>query len=223
MLKRDAIKLLLRNEMQLGIKKAKDRKNNVLPDLALLKTTDESKWWGDSCPVCNDTFREHDLVRTCPKCKQAYHDDASFDLRCWNKHFTSGSNTCINCGVFKWDGSLPEKEFFHQGTISAFPVMEVQFFAGLGSTWKTFGDAKIHIVTAGDFRIGKTCLHCRQKIRLGDRLVKCPCSSKCLVHFHHDVLKNRTCWNEYHGKDGKNYCPESSKPYPVKKIFTKIS
>lgn len=214
--------MLLREEMRFGIQKASDKKNNILPDLALMKTTEQSRWHGNSCPVCRDTFRQHDLVRACPKCKQAYHDDASFGLRCWGLHFKSG-NICINCNDFKWDGVLPAKEFFHQTEISPFPVMEELFFAGLGATWKVYANAKIHIVTAGDFRIGKICLYCRQPIRLGERLVKCPCSSKCMVHFHNDVLRNRTCWNDHNGKDGKNYCPESSKLYTVKTIFNKIT
>jgi len=222
MFKKDIVINRLREELRNGEKIAFDRKNNILPDLALLKTTVESDWWVGECPVCCDSFRENDLVRTCPECKQAYHDDVGFDLRCWTRHFGS-DNKCSTCGNFSWDGHFPDKEIHLQAQTPPFPTMEEQFFSGLSHTWQVFGDAKIHIVKPGDFMIGNTCPMCSYKIRLGDRVVKCPCSAKCSVYFHNDVLRNWTCWNEWNGEQGKDYCPVSSKKYVAKAKFKKMN
>ncbi|MDO6433091.1 hypothetical protein Q4E93_20955 [Flavitalea sp. BT771] len=221
MFRKDVLVQLFREEIRSGEKIAQDRKNNILPDLALLKTTIRSGWWVKKCPVCRDLFRENDLVRICPVCKQAYHDDAAFNLRCWGNHFSAG-DTCLQCHEFTWNGILPAKEFFSQTERRPFPLMEEQFFTGLLSTWKTFGNAPIRIVRRGDLIIGNRCHMCRYKFREGDRVVKCPCSSSCEEYFHSDILRDLTCWNEWNGELGKNYCPVSSKEYEVKTRFKKL-
>jgi hypothetical protein len=220
MLKKEAIISILKDEFKSGQQLALDRGNNILPDLSLLKTTSNSEWWvTQECPACKDSFREDDLVRICPGCKQAYHDDHNFKLHCWTKHF-GNKKTCSNCNQYAWNGLLPDKQFITQTQVKPFPVMEEQFFAGLARTWQTYGNAKIYIVKQGDFIIGNTCPRCPFKIRLGDRVVKCPCSHNCTVYFHNDIQKKMTCWNDWNsGEKGKDYCPVSSRKYQKKTQF----
>jgi hypothetical protein len=207
--------------LRLGVQLATDRENNILPDLSLLKTTLESHWWVGQCPVCNDSFRENDHVRKCPGCNQAYHDDPAFNLLCWHNHF-AGGDKCINCN-YTWNGRLPSVKSGLHTEVRSIATMEEQFFAGLSKTWEVFGDAKIHIVKPGDFMIGNTCPMCSYKLRLGDRVVKCPCSPKCAVYFHNDVPRNWTCWNEWNGEQGKDYCPVSSRKYTAKPTFKMLN
>lgn len=219
MFKQEKLIKMLREELKQGEKIAFDRKNNILPDLALRKTTITSEWWIQECHVCHDTFRENDHVRICPQCKQVYHDDVAFNLRCWGKNFTK-NKTCCNCN-YHWDGSFPTEKILQAATTSI-PLMEEQFFTGLVDTWKIFGDAKILIVKPDSHIIGHQCLMCQYKIRAGDRVVKCPCSAQCEVYLHNDVLRKWTCWNEWNGEQGKNYCPQSGKLYRQKVSFNKI-
>ncbi len=84
--------------------------------------------------------------------------------------------------------------------------VEAQFMDGLEAAWKPFGDRQIVVVRETDPMVGMKCPWCRSFIRAGDRVVKCPCG-KCETWFHMDVLRHLTCWNEWSGSKGHDFCP----------------
>lgn len=227
MAKKELFISFLQDGIRAGEKIATDRKNYVLPDLALRKTSGppkKSDWFLKPCPICKDYFRENDLVRLCPKCKQPYHDFVGHKLHCWSQHF-SPNTKCISCQEYEWNGQLPIKDPRLQTEV-LFPAIIQQFYDGLGTTWKVFGNPKIRLVQTTDDMVGLNCMGCKYKIRVGDLIVKCPCSPGCHAYFHCDVPGNWNCWNEWHGEVGKYYCPISSKVYtqiPAKLQFNRVT
>src|SRR5579871_2051513 len=78
-------------EIKYGIDMAADPVNANLAELAHRTTTINSPWFARTCRVCNDNFREGDLVRLCPDCSEPYHDDGQFGLDCWKQKFAGGA------------------------------------------------------------------------------------------------------------------------------------
>ncbi|HEY4389505.1 MAG TPA: hypothetical protein VGN34_34120, partial [Ktedonobacteraceae bacterium] len=58
------------------------------------------------------------------------------------------------------------------------------------------------------------CPWCRFRVRVGDWVVACPCQSNCGTYFHQDVFRHLTCWNEWNGVTGHNFCPTTGASYP---------
>jgi len=53
------------------------------------------------------------------------------------------------------------------------------------------------------------CPECGYKFREGDRVVACPCG--CGAYFHDDIHRHLTCWNDWNGPKGRDYCTISGK------------
>lgn len=213
----------LREEMDIGQKMAADPTNANLPDLALRITSLHSTWFMRTCRVCQNKFREGDLVRLCPRCNQAYHDDSQFNLSCWQKHFSNGK-ICTEGGVdrfskqpitpcaYQWNGRLPDTPNTPTSAeASPSPQTVNQFVAGLRLAWRPFGKREIHKVQIGDPIISRKCPWCRLHIRVGDWVVACPCG--CGTYFHEDIFRHLTCWNEWNGVEGHKHCPNTGHTY----------
>jgi hypothetical protein len=69
-----------------------------------------------------------------------------------------------------------------------------------------YGQEPVFEVAEGSSIIGFSCQWCRFQLRAGDRVVKCPCG-KCSGHFHDDIYRHLTCWNDWNGSSGQGYCP----------------
>ncbi|MDM8515086.1 hypothetical protein QUF76_02715 [Desulfobacterales bacterium HSG16] len=220
---KNSLKTRLSREIQTGIDSAKDSENADLPDLAIRTTTMYSKWYTRHCPTCKLKFREQDQVRLCPQCSQAYHDDDQYNLRCWERHFANERN-CKNDShdpinevdrkgcYYKWNGKFPDDDDSRRQPLSDFSRVEEigpQFLSGLENIRKPFGEEKIEIVKEYDEKVGLKCPWCRFLIRPGDHVVACPCG-KCNTWFHMDIYRHLTCWNEWNGFRGNNFCPETS-------------
>jgi hypothetical protein len=227
-----SFRVKLAQQLQAGNHDSKDPKNAGIPALAARTTTIYSPWCIRTCSHCGLDFREGDRVRLCPKCRRAYHDDPQLHLRCWPHHFRDG-RVCRpprrdpqtrrpdpndpGC-PYTWDGHLPD---------AAEPVAERPadrpegiiraFLAGLEGSWTAFGDAEVILVQPDDHLVGLKCPWCRYLIRAGDRVVKCPCG-RCDTYFHEDVYHRLTCWSEWNGAQGHDFCPTTlakiEKPAP---------
>ncbi|ETR70570.1 MAG: hypothetical protein OMM_03150 [Candidatus Magnetoglobus multicellularis str. Araruama] len=209
----------LKKEIEEGNDDSMDPVNASLsPDYPRI-TTIYSKWYTRTCLVCGLKFRENDIVRLCPKCNKAYHDDDQYNLHCWQKHFAN-KNVCTKPGydlideVYRSGCSyeLPDS-FDNQQKIEneseRIERVSEQFLQGLKSMWKAFGDKNVIEVKAADTHIiGLKCPWCRFSIRIGDRVVKCPCN-KCNTYFHNDIFRHLECWNDWNGTKGNDFCPTS--------------
>jgi len=233
--KKNPLKQRMIQEIELGKKDAQDPENATLDELYIRKTSIYSPWFQMQCPECEFQFRENDRVRLCPSCGQAYHDDSQFHLHCWHQHFKE-NNVCKKSGGrsrvmmkkkkrkkskpqssqkhmqgcgYQWNGILPDSELEnsrHLEEKQPMAVMVNQFMQGLETMWSPFGDHQVIIVKSGDHMIGNQCPICRYKIRVGDRVIKCPCG-KCETYFHDDLFRHLTCWNDWNGSEGNNFCP----------------
>jgi hypothetical protein len=215
------LKARLYEEIKAGIAASRDPTNAGLPDPTTRKTTTiYSHWYTRTCPECKHKFREGDRVRLCPQCEQAYHDDDQYHLYCWQKHFANDS-VCRKerydpiaevkrkgCD-YRWSGTFPdESEDVGEEALPARRVAEVtgQFLHGLENVWSPFGEEAVFEVEAGSPIVGHNCPWCRFQIRAGDRVVKCPCG-KCDTYFHDDIFRHLTCWDDWNGSRGNDYCP----------------
>lgn len=215
------LKERLRENFTAGLAAARDPANAGLPNLALQTTTIYSPWFTRPCPECKDKFREDDRVRLCPLCKKAYHDDKQFGLDCWLKHFDHGQictpprrdpiteTETVGC-QYRWDHNLPDEKQNNSETVSArrFESLTRQFLQGMEREWKPFGEQEMHRAAKGDGVVGLECPWCRLKIRAGEYVVKCPCG-KCNTYFHDDITRHLTCWNDWNGAKGMDFCPTS--------------
>jgi len=215
-----ALKARLREEIDAGRAASRDPDNAELPDLYARQTTIYSPWYTRTCPECKHKFREGDHARLCPVCGQAYHDDDQYELACWQDHFADGSvcresRTDPISGVYRqgcdyrWSGIFPdESKDAEAESQPARRVFEVttQFLRGLENVWSSFGEEAVFEVEAGTPIVGRKCPWCRFQIRAGDRVVKCPCGD-CDTYFHDDIFRHLTCWNEWNGSQGNDYCP----------------
>ncbi len=214
----------LRQEMAAGVSMAKDPDNADLPALAIRTTTRYSPWFMSSCSVCHNKFREGDYVRLCPQCDKAYHDDSQFELHCWQDRFadeqqcTQGgkdrfSEQKIEPCTFRWSGSLPDtQDELIEETAAAPPAdLSARFVGGLRTVWQPFGDQLAVKVRSGDPIVGRNCPWCRFRVRVGDWVVACPCD--CGTFFHQDVSRHLTCWNEWNGVEGNDFCPNTGRSY----------
>ena len=208
---------------------AADPDNAELPDLALRTTTIRSRWYGRTCRECKLKFREGDRVRLCPRCGKPYHDDRQYDLRCWPLHFAGGrvcteggrdrfSDAEISRCDFVWAGESPESSetiaASEEGVARAGapPALLVSgFVEGIERFWRPFGEQKADQVEPGSSLVGHNCPWCRFRIRAGDWVVACPCG--CGTRFHQDVFRHLTCWNEWNGVEGNDYCPITGRSY----------
>jgi len=222
----------LREEMESGIDMAADPANANLPDLAIRITTVYSPWYARACPVCRHKFREGDRVRLCPECDRPYHEDDQYGLHCWHNHFASG-DICAKGGVDRFSEvqrEIPRCEYVwsessekpartchnagdKQPHVSPGAPLVTQFVTGLERVWKPFGEHKIEKVSFESRLVGRNCPWCRFRIRAGDWVVKCPCG--CGTYFHQDVFRHLTCWNEWNGVEGNEYCPITGLKFDV--------
>lgn len=221
----------IRAEIELGLTLSADPTNAGLPELAIRITTIHSPWFARACRVCGDKFRDSDRVRLCPRCGEPYHDDDQYDLHCWRKHFANGgmckegrvddrfSEQVERC-EFRWSQPLPEETAATSGeegppphTPPSVQLIE-HFVSGVETLWRPFGEHKRLKVPSGSPLIGRKCPWCRFGIRVGDWVVECPCASACGTYFHQDVFRHLTCWNEWNGVEGHDYCPNTGAPYP---------
>ena len=221
----------LRQEIEAGIAASDDPLNAGLPALAARTTMMRSPWYTRTCPECKDKFREDDRVRLCPNCQQSYHDDDLHSLHCWQTHFADGQ-VCKKSRYdriaevhrpgcdYRWSGKFPDEAGrTHQGTPLSRRLEQVtsQFLYGLEKIWRPFGEQTVREVKQGEIIVGHKCPWCRFPVRAGDRVVKCPCG-QCDTYFHDDVFRHLTCWNDWNGTRGHNYCPttgaEVMKPLP---------
>lgn len=224
---KSGLQKLLGLEADLGIAMAADPLNANLPDLHLRVTSLNSAWFARTCKECKDTFREGDQVRLCPKCGEPFHDDGQFSLHCWQQHF-AGGKPCKEKGDPRF-GATTACDFRRsepladtagvaaaaagQGPHSAPPVGLVrQFLSGLESVWRPFGEQQTIRIVAGTTLVGRTCPWCRSRVRAGEYAVACPCG--CGTYFHQDVFRRLTCWNEWHRKEGNDYCPNTGRRLP---------
>lgn len=214
----------LRHAFEAGFDMSVDPTNANLPPLALRVTTLTSPWFMNNCPVCQNQFREGDLVRLCPRCEKPYHDDPQFNLHCWTKKFGAGeictpetrdlrfSPKIEPACYYTWDGLLPESGEIYQTPAASLSAESVnQFVAGLRASWPTFGDKQIYKVQPGDRMVSRICPWCRLRIRAGDWVVECPCG--CGTYFHEDIFRHLTCWNEWNGVEGNMHCPNTGRSY----------
>ena len=209
----------LKKEVQEGSDASLDPVNAGLPDHFIRTTTIYSPWYTRTCPVCKLKFRENDNVRICPFCKQAYHDDDQYSLHCWQKHFAN-DNVCKKEGTdpilgikrkgckFKPTDAFNDQDNIRQQEHFSGRIEKVseQFLLGLESMWKPFGNSQIIEVKPDDPMIGQKCPWCRFSIRVGDRVVKCPCNN-CNTYFHNDIFRHLECWNDWNGTKGNDFCP----------------
>ncbi len=224
-----ALKQYIRDEMNLGIAMAADPDNADLPELTIRTTTINSPWYTRTCQICKHKFREGDQVRLCPRCAEAYHDDNQYGLHCWQKKFEAGE-ICTPGGIdrfteqeipgcdFTWSGPLPDETAADGPAVeiasprSSPPVSLVtQFVTGLEKVWSPFGQQHPEKVETGSTIVGRSCPWCRFLVRAGDWVVACPCG--CGAFFHQDVFRHLTCWNEWNGVEGNDYCPITGRSY----------
>jgi hypothetical protein len=214
------LKACLREEMETGIAAARDPANAGQPDLAARVTTIYSPWYTRACPVCKNKFRDDDRVRLCPLCEQAYHDDDSFHLHCWQARF-SQQGVCKasrydqileiveeGCG-YRWSGTFPQQDENRRQRLQPqrrVALVTAHFLRGLEAIWKPYGEEAVFEVGENSTIIGHHCPWCRFQVRAGDRVVKCPCGN-CSTYFHNDVFRHLTCWNDWNGSRGHDYCP----------------
>lgn len=214
------LKAILRDELDAGNVVARDPENADLPKDAVRTTTMYSAWYVRTCPQCKQKFRTGDRVRLCPACEQAYHEDDLYHLDCWREHFADG-RVCrhprINPHTSVEESGCPYRPSELSG--AATPSHEAprraarlarttaQFLAGLEECWKPYGQQPVIVVDDDSPIIGYPCPWCRFNVRAGDRVVKCPCG-KCNTHFHDDIYRHMTCWNNWKfGSGGNDYCP----------------
>jgi len=226
------LKQQLRTELESGIALSADPVNAGLPELAIRVTTVNSPWFARTCRICGDKFREGDQVRLCPRCGESYHDDNQYNLYCWQKKFADGgvckagnaddrfSEQLEQCD-FTWSQPLPDEAAAAGSADEAHlphaapPAQLVnQFVGGVEAVWRPFGEQQSYKVLPGSPEAGRKCPWCRFSIRAGDWVVACPCESDCGTYFHQDVFRHLTCWNEWNGIEGNNYCPNTGAPYP---------
>ena len=217
---------VMRREIEQGLRLAADPRNADLVPLAIRVTTIYSPWFSALCKVCKHKFREGDRVRLCPRCDTPYHDDDEYHLRCWQNHF-QGGHACTEggedrfserpipaCG-YRWDGHLPDEPNSGSSQTgrhgSPLPALVEPFVAGLETICRPFGGLRPVQVAPGSALVGRRCPWCRFDIRAGDWVVPCPCG--CGTIFHQDVFRHFTCWNEWSGVQGKDYCPTTGRSY----------
>jgi len=229
--KESVFKEQLRVEISQGMAMAVDPTNANLPNLALRTTTINSPWYARTCRVCQDKFREGDQVRLCPECGAVYHDDAQYDLHCWQDHFASGkicteggfdrfSEAETPCCNYTWPGELPDQSRTESSSgsdslphVSPTAPLVDQFVTGLEKVWRPFGEQKSFKVQHDSPLVGRNCPWCRFRVRASDWVVACPCGNDCGTYFHQDVFRHLTCWNEWNGVAGNDYCPTTGAPY----------
>jgi predicted RNA-binding Zn-ribbon protein involved in translation (DUF1610 family) len=210
----------LTKEFEQGLSAAQDPENAYLPLKERRKTTIYSDWFTRKCPECGLDFREGDMVKLCPKCQKAYHSDDFFSLNCWDRHFANGQ-PCRKAAYDHFDNQYdpgcpyqPEDINQPAGQQDAQhnDILEInqQFMKGLAVHWKSFGDLSEIKVGPNNAVVGQICQWCGSSIRPGDRVVKCPCG-KCESHFHNDMYRQRSCWNEWNQSDKHNYCIQSGR------------
>ncbi len=160
-----------------------------------------------------------------PKCGEAYHDDSQFGLHCWHQRF-SGGKPCKEAGNrrfgpalscdFRWQGPLPQSVGARPGAAEELPraappaALVHLFLGGLEAVWRPYGEQKAFRVLPGTPPVGRNCHWCRCRVRAGDYAVECPC--RCGTFFHQDVFRHLTCWNEWFGVKGNDFCPNTGRP-----------
>ncbi len=201
-----------REEIDLGITMAADPDNAGLSELAIRITTMNSPWFSRTCRMCKDKFREGDLVRICPKCRGFYHDDHQYELYCWQKHLEK-SEKC-RCG-WRSSDKITETSAATGELLRTCPPESIvrQFISGVETVWRPFGEQQVLKIPSGSALIGRKCPWCRFRVRTGDWVVKCPCGTECGTFFHQDVFRHLTCWNEWNGVEGNQYCPTTGAAY----------
>ncbi|HEY0384843.1 MAG TPA: hypothetical protein VGC64_02475 [Pyrinomonadaceae bacterium] len=214
------LKAALRAEMETGMSASRDPQNAGQPDLAPRVTTIYSPWYTRACPVCKNKFRDDDRVRLCPLCEQAYHDDDSYHLHCWQERFKTEGICKVSrydqilereeqgCD-YRWSGKFPKVTENRRGPSQSqrrVALVTTHFLQGLEAIWKPYGEEAVFEVEENSAIIGHNCPWCRFQVRAGDRVVRCPCG-KCSTYFHNDVFRHLTCWNDWNGSRGNDYCP----------------
>ncbi len=223
-----SLKQMLRAEILCGEEMSEDPVNANLPDLVIRVTTIYSPWYAQSCKVCRHKFREEDSVRLCPQCDEAYHDDQRYGLHCWQAWFEDGRRCRIGRVDHFYDEPLDvpacdyrsprdlmrESHAADGGGALPSERLVSQFLAGLEGVWRPFGRHKNFQVRRSSSLAGQNCPWCRFKVRAGDWVVACPCG--CGAHFHQDVFRHLTCWNDWNGVTGKDYCANTGRPFGEK-------
>jgi hypothetical protein len=214
----ESILAVVREEIDIGIAGSRDPANANLPELASRTTTIYSPWYMRSCSYCKHKFRDGDLVRLCPACTRGYHDDEQYRLFCWQKRFSDGA-VCrverydpiaevmeVGCS-YRWSGTFPDSPK-PTSKLKRRRIVRIssQFLRGIEKVWKPYGHEPVFEVDDDSAIIGFSCQWCRSQIRGGDRVVRCPCG-KCSGHFHNDIYRHLTCWNDWNGSRGHGYCP----------------
>ena len=207
----------LKNEFNEGLLAAEDPENAYLPPEANRKTTIYSDWYTRTCPECKQKFREGDIVKLCPLCGKAYHNDDKYGLYCWSKHFANG-NKCREPSYDRFNNKYDEGCLFplkdklsecdnYQNYYDELyiPELNQQFKNGLAVHWKSFDNLKELKVERGDSAVGLICQLCGFTIRPGDIVVKCPCN-KCSSYFHNDHERHYKCWNEWNTPKRREHC-----------------
>lgn len=218
---------LLKEELEIGKVLARDPQNAEVPLLNKRTTTMDSSWFNDICSVCQFRFRVGDVVRVCPRCEKAYHDDIQFNLHCWqirfkddgcctmhSPRFKEGKNNCLfQNDISTLDSQTSDQAANKSENYLPSTTMTEQFLDGLRSEWRPFGERSATRAEKEHEAIGRKCPICRFKVRVGDWVVDCPCG--CGTYFHEDVFRHLTCWNSWNGISGENHCPTYSRPFDV--------
>lgn len=238
---KSALKQQIDADMQVGVALSADPTNANLPDLVLRTTTINSLWFGQTCRICKDKFREDDLVRLCPSCNEPFHDDNQYSLACWQKNFAAGaickegtfddrfsqngrglkrcefSLTYPSAADRHLTFSQEEKHLQEEKHSHGSPAVLLvrQFVAGIEMMWRPFGEMQSIKIPTGSLLVGRKCPWCRFSVRVGDWVVACPCESNCGTYFHQDIFHHLTCWNGWNGVEGNDFCPNTGAEYPA--------
>ena len=194
----------LLTEFEKGEFSARDPENADLPDGAPRKTTIYADWLIDDCENCDHPFRLGDMVKVCPSCNSAFHEDDRFPLLCWTE-VSKSEGECPSCGT-SWTKEENKSDEDKEGTRESYAEVAKIFTSGMLDTWKAFGDVPVRRAEKGDSVIGKNCPMCDYQIRRGDHYVTSFCKGKCKVYIHNDIFRNLTCWNNWQGMQGKRHC-----------------
>jgi hypothetical protein len=208
-----------RREIEDGLATSQDSLNADLPELALRITTIYSPWYTRTCLQCKHRFREGDQIRICPECEVCYHDDGQYNLHCWQERFADGrvcredrydpiSELDTRGCTYEWTGRSSDEQYERKMAdthIRRPTEITNSFLEGLETEWTPFGEEKVIEVAEDSPIVKHNCPWCRFDIRSGDRVVKCPCGI-CDAYFHNDIFRHLTCWNDWNGTLGNDYC-----------------
>ncbi|RZT79589.1 hypothetical protein EV382_2805 [Micromonospora violae] len=177
-------------DFEAGVAAAVDPQRYLQGDVSGLAVTGLHSWWNHlSCDGCGHSFRRGERVKVSVTPRAAYHADLP--------------------------GECP-RPAGGEASVELLDTDVAEFADGVETAWPA-GHTVLRLAP-GDWRVARPpaplqrtrCLVCAHTLRVGERVVVCPCSPQrpeCAATVHRDPAAGLTCWETWRPNGVVGACP----------------